>query len=146
MEKPNVFESVMPCSGEYSWKRDLRLNAWLLVATVFYLAQLFLLRRNPEWTPLVRGMVALSPLIPALLYVRSWVRFIRGLDELQRRVQLEAHVFAAWGTIVVGVVVSTLNQHGVVNILPHGLSFGSVLMIQFPLWLIGIGMANRRYK
>lgn len=146
MEKPNLFESVMPCSGQYSWKRDLRLNAWLLVAAVVHVTQLFLLRQNLEWTPLVRAIVALSPLIPGLLYVRSWIQFIRGLDELQRRVQLEANVFAAWGTIIVGIVLTTLNQQGVLELLPDGFGFGGALLIFFPLWLVGIGLANRCYK
>jgi len=50
----------------------------------------------------VRGLVAVAPLIPGLLYVRSWLRFIRGLDELQRRIQLEAFPVAALGQLLSG--------------------------------------------
>ncbi len=146
MGNPDVFESLVPGSGQYSCKRDLRLNAWLLVASVAYLAQMFLLRRHPEWSPLTRGLVALGPLIPALLYIRAWVRFIRGMDELQRRVQMEAQVFAAWGTLLVGIVITTLNQHGVLHFLPHGLGFGGVMVSVFSFWLVGVVVANRRYK
>ncbi len=146
MAKPNLIESVTPCTGEYSLRRDLRLNAWLLVATVVYLAERALLNRRPEWTPLVRALVSLAPLLPALLYIRSWVRFIRGLDELQRRVQVEAHLFAAWGTIIAGIVLEALNQQGAIGLLPHGLGFGGVMVILFPLWLVGVAIANCRYK
>ena len=48
MEKPNMMESVQPCSGEYSLKKDLRLNIWLGVAVAVYLASLVVLRTHPE--------------------------------------------------------------------------------------------------
>ncbi len=146
MEKPHVIESVLPCSGQYSFKQDLRLNAWLLVATVAYLAQRFLIAGQPEWSPLARGLVALTPLLPALLYLRDWVRFVRGLDELQRRVQMEAHLFAAWGALIAGILLTALHEQGVLQWLPHGLGFGGVMVVLFPLWLLGIAIANRRYK
>lgn len=146
MEKPNVIESVIPGSGQYSCKQDLRLNAWLLVATVVYLTHRVVLAHHPELSPAVRSVVALTPLLPALLYLRDWVHFIRTLDELQRRVQLEAHLFAAWGTLITGIVLSILNQHGVLQFLPHGLGFGGVMVLILPLWLLGIAITNRRYK
>jgi hypothetical protein len=31
MNPPNLIESYVPCSGRYSLKKDLRLNAWLAV-------------------------------------------------------------------------------------------------------------------
>jgi hypothetical protein len=146
MEKPPTIESVIPCSGQYSFRRDLRLNAWLLVTTVLYLALRTLLTRHPEWSPLARGLVALVPLLPATLYLRDWVRFVGKLDELQRRVQMEAHLFAAWGTLIVGIALSTLNAQGVLKLLPHGLGLGGVMVILFPLWLVGVAIANCRYK
>lgn len=146
MNPPELFESVAPGSGQYSFKRDLRLNAWLLVSALVFVGQLALLRHHPEWPPLARGLIALTPLLPALLYVRSWVRFVRGLDELQRRVQMAAHLFAAWGTIVIGVALSILNAQGTIHFLPHGLGFGGVMVLFFPLWLTGVAIASCRYK
>ena len=147
MNKPNTMESVEPHSGSYSWKQDLRLNAWLAVAAVVYMVGLFLLKHNPAWSPLTRGLVTLTPLLPALLYVRSWMRFVGGLDELQRRIQTEAFLFAALGTVVVGVMVNALNASGVTVIdLTHGLDLGGVFFSMFTLWLVGTGLANARYK
>ena len=147
MEKPNVMESVQPCSGQYSLKADLRLNAWLAVAGVVWVADLELLKRYPEWSPLLRGLLALVPLIPGLLYMRSCMRFVRGLDELQRRIQLDALIFAAMGTVMVGMAVNTLIAHEVpLGFLRHGLGIGESFVLLFFLWLVGSAVANRRYK
>ena len=108
MDKPNLIESIIPCSGHYSLKKDLHLNAWLAVATATYVAELYLTTRHPDWSPLTRGLIALAPLIPGFLYIRGWLQFIRGLDELQRRIQLEAFLFTALGTIIVGTVICLL--------------------------------------
>jgi hypothetical protein len=147
MEKPNIMESVEPCSGQYSLKADLRLNAWMLVAAVTHLAVQFVIKTQTEWGPLARGLLALAPLIPGLLYVRSWMRFIRGLDEFQRRIQLEAFLFAALGTVILGAVVSSLNAHGVsTGFLKHGLGLGASFMAMLCFWSVGWGIAKGRYK
>lgn len=147
MDKPNLMESVQPGSGQYSWKIDLRLNAWLGVATAVYLAGLALLHLHPEWAPFPRGLLALAPIIPGLLYVRSWMRFIRGLDELQRRLQLEAFLFAALGTVGLGTAVNILNAQGVqCEWLKHGLGLGDTFMLMLVLWPVGWCIAQGRYK
>ena len=147
MNNPNVMESVQPGSGQYSLKTDLRLNRWLLVAGVVWVADLALLKQHPEWSPLLKGVLALAPLIPGLFYVWTCVRFIRGLDELQRGVQLEAFLFAALGTVLVGAAINTLNTHGVsLGDLSHGLGLGATVMVMFTLWLVGGAIANCRYK
>jgi hypothetical protein len=146
MSKTNLMESVDPCSGHYSFKADLRLNAWLLVAVVMHLgAQSLVLPRSED--PLFRGMLALAPLLPGLLYIRSWVRFIRGLDELQRRIQLETFLFAALGTLVVGAAISALNAHGIpTGWMKHGLGLGTSFMLMLLFWSVGWGIAKCRYK
>jgi hypothetical protein len=147
MDKPNTFESVDPCSGAYSFKRDLRLNAWLFFAMVAHLAGLFLAKRHPEWTPLTRGLVALSPLLPGLLYVWDCMRFIRGMDELQRGIQMGAWLFAVLGTVIIGAVINTMNACGVdLGPLRHGLGLGGNFTSVFVLWAVAIGFGNRRYK
>lgn len=147
MDKPNLIESVTPCSGQYSFKQDLRLNVWLGVAAVVYGLSLFLLKRNPEWSALARGTVSLAPLIPGMLYLRDCLRFIRGLDELQRRIQFEAWLFAFMGTVLVMTVISVLHANGVsMTQLEHGLSLWGTGMLIFVLWLVGMGLANRRYQ
>ncbi len=147
MNPPNLIESYVPCSGRYSLKKDLRLNAWLAVTMAVHVTALFLVKRNPEWSAVARGLLMLAPLAPILLYLRAWMRLVRGLDELQRRIQLEAFLFAALGTLLAGFVVNSLCASGVaLGALNHGLDlpFGCIAM--FALWLVGGALANRRYR
>lgn len=149
MEKPNLIESYVPGTGLYSLKKDLRLNAWLAVATLCYCIILWLVKHHADWSPLTRGLLSLIPLLPAMLYVRSWMRLVRGLDEMQRRIQLEAFLFAAIGTVILGVALSTLNDCGLKpfgELQSHGLGMGGAFISMFTLWLFGTGLANARYK
>ena len=147
MNKINEIESVVPCSGSYSLKKDLQLNAWLFVAVGVYLITLAALKYHPEWTPLTRGLVTLTPMLPGWLYVRTCFRFIRGLDELQRRIQLEAWLFGALGALLIGTVINTLNASGVaLGSLSHGLSLFGTFALTFVLWAVGSVIANCRYK
>lgn len=147
MDKPNLMESVQPHSGQYSLLTDFRLNAWLGVATAAYLADLFLLKRHPEWSPLLRALLALAPLLPGMLYLRSCLRFIWGLDELQRRIQLDAVLFASLGTVIGNMAVNILNEHAVhLPGLDCGLGLIGTFMMMFTLWLVGGALANARFK
>jgi len=144
---PNTLESVQPCSGLYSIRKDIKRNIWLAVAAAIYLINLMLAKRHPEWSVAIRATFALAPLIPGLLYIRSCTRFVSGLDELQRRIQLEAWLFAVMGTALIGIAVSTLNASGVhMGELEHGLGMGRAFIVTFVLWLVGSAIANCRYK
>jgi hypothetical protein len=147
MNQTNLIESYRPCSGSYSLKKDLRLNGWLAVTMAVYVTALFVVKRHPAWSPLARGLLLLAPVFPILLYLRSWMRLVRGLDELQRLIQLEAFLFAALGTLLVGFVVNTLGASGVWGEgLNHGLGLPEGCMAMFALWLVGGALANRRYR
>ena len=148
MNKPNLLESVLqPCSDHYSLKKDLRLNAWMVVAAAVYVAISVLLKNHPEGSPLMRGLLTLTPMIPGAFYVRTCLRFVRGMDELQRRIQTEAWLFAALGSLIIGTAINTLNANGVsLGELRHGLSLWGTFALTFALWLTGTALANRRYK
>jgi hypothetical protein len=149
MAKPNLIDSYEPSSGCYSFRKDARLNAWLFVATVLYLVALWLVKHHPAWSPLTLGLVQLSPLLPGLFYIRAWVRVVRGLDELQRAIQLEAFLIAALGTVIVGAILSTLNASGISpfgSMQSDGLGLGGAYISLLILWQVGTAIANCRYK
>lgn len=147
METPNLIESVQPCSGQYSFKKDLRLNAWFIVAAAVYLVVLKVLSWHHEWSSLTRALVNLIPLLPGALYVRDCIRFVRGMDELQRRVQTEAWLFAAIGTLLISATINTLSAQGLpLGKMNHGLSLGGTFSLTFLLWIVGTIIFNRRYQ
>jgi hypothetical protein len=77
----------------------------------------------------------------------SCLRFVRGMDELERRIQLEAWLFAALGSLIVGSIINTLNTNGVpLGSVKHGMNIGGTFALTFALWLVGSAVANRRYK
>ena len=144
---PNILEALQPCSGLYSLRKDLKLNAWLAVAVATYTLGQLLAKWHPGWNVTIRAAVALAPLAPGVLYIRSWMRFVGGLDELQRRIQLEAWLFAVVGTVLMAIAISALNESGVhLGELEHGLGMGWAFVVAFVFWLVGSAIANCRYK
>ena len=127
--------------------RSFELNAWLAVTTATYLVTLFLVRHHPDWSPGWKITLALTPILPGLLYLRNGLQLLRGMDELQRRIQLEAWLFAALGTVVVSTIINVVNEHGLGgNWLPHGLEVGGTYLTMFILWCVGVTISNCRYR
>ncbi len=150
MSNTNVNERDGQKPDPTAVKRALRafeLNAWLAVTTAVYLAALFLVRHHPEWSPGWKITLALTPILPGLLYLRNGLQLLRTMDELQRRIQAGAWLFAALGTVVFGAVLNVVNAHGLGgNWLPHGLEVGGTYLTMFILWSVGITIANCRYR
>ena len=127
--------------------RSFELNAWLAVTTAVYLVTLFLVRHHPDWSPWLKITLALTPILPGLLYLRNGLQLLRGMDELQRRIQLEGWLFAALGTVVVSTIINVFNVYGLGgNWLPHGLEVGGTYLTMFILWCVGVTIANCRYR
>lgn len=93
------------------YRAAFRLNAWAGVAVLAALVSRLLLR-GPDLTGLPRVAVALFPLLPGLLYVRAIWRWMRGLDELQRRLQFEAVCFATLGMLLIALTADLLRTAG----------------------------------
>src|SRR5581483_11065470 len=114
MDKTTFPESVQP-GRHYSLRADLNLNAWAFVAVALAFGSRLAVQRHPGWGNLLRAVVSLLPLLPSLFYVGSISRWIRGMDELQRRLQLEACLFATTGAIFVATAFSLLGTAGVLE-------------------------------
>src|SRR5207244_2530913 len=99
-DTPILPESVRP-GKHYSFRADMKLNAWAFVAVLVSILARWLLHRHDDWGAPLQAVIALTPLLPSLLYVRSIARWISGMDELQRRIQLEACLFATTGTVFI---------------------------------------------
>ncbi|MFR0657110.1 hypothetical protein SB719_21440, partial [Pantoea sp. SIMBA_079] len=75
-----------PPALQRRYTRDMLIGMGAYVALL--VCSLLLLRHVEA--PALRALVALLPVAPIALVLRAMVRFIRGVDELQQRIELEA--------------------------------------------------------
>lgn len=140
-------EAVEPGTGHYSFRTDLRVNGWSWAAVLTSFAgEVFLLPRHPEWPTAVRAVIALVPLVASLLWVRSIMQWMRGMDELQRRITMAATVFAVVTTLF---VVAGWHLMVIAGVFPgrFQLTAGFVIIwLVVCLYLLGRRLFNRRYQ
>ena len=85
--------------------------------------------------------LALVPLIPIFFALRAFLRFFSRLDELQRRIQLEALALSFGATCLVTWSYGLLEYVGV-----PGVSWIWVPPIMLVLWDISVRIASRWYQ
>lgn len=150
MTKPNELPAApdspsTPTAPAASTARQL--NGWLATMTVVYLLSLYLVQGHTDWSPAWRVAVTLAPILPGVGYFRSVLRSFRELDELQRRIRLEAWSFALTGTLAVSTALNVLNANGIgFDGYPHGLEMGGVYLTMFLFWSVGVAFATKRYQ
>ena len=90
---------------------------------------------------LLRFVFAALPVIPSGFAMWAAIRFFRGLDELQRRIQFEGMAFSFLGTCLLSLTWGFLQNAG----LPHAdVIWVTPLLIM--LWGLGHAVASRRYQ
>ncbi len=98
------------------------------------------LLRGHQHTPLGYA-IAFLPIVPSALALCAFMRMFRGLDELQRRIQLEAVAFSFLATSLITLTWAFQQNAG----LPRfDVSWVAPLLIL--LWGLGLGIAKRRYE
>ena len=98
------------------------------------------LLKGHEHTVLGYG-IALLPIIPSAFALWAFMRFFRDLDELQRKINLEAVAFSFLATCLITLTWAFLQNAG----LPRfDVSWVAPLLIM--LWGVGQCMARRRYQ
>jgi hypothetical protein len=152
--KPNLPEEIM-FGPSYSLRANLKANTWAFVAMILSWAGDQLLSLPRDWSVAQRVIIALVPLLVGLLWARDFVRWVRGMDEMHRRLTLEACLFATSVTLFVVSIWHILDQAGVfqAGVLPARLHLGSHFhTASFPISLVlafyflGYAIFNRRYK
>jgi hypothetical protein len=115
------------------------LSAMIAYAVVL-LASVFLLKHGPPsaWW---RIPLALTPMIPIFFALRAFLRFFHRIDELQRRIQLEAFALSFGITCVVTFSYGLLEYAGF-----PAVSWIWIPVFMMPLWCIGAAIASRRYQ
>lgn len=121
---------------QYYLEFGLAMLAYLLLLA----ASLVLLRSAwlPDW---LRPLAAVLPMIPAASICWAVLRQLRRMDELERRQQHEALAFAFAGTALATLSYGFLELVG----LPK-MPTMTVWPIMGLLWIVGLGLARRRYR
>lgn len=155
-DKPNTPEEI-GLGKQYSWRASLEAGVgWMMLAFLSDLPGIYLIEHHKDWPLALRTAIALFPLIATLLYVRSTARWIRGMDELHRRLVLEAYLFATVAYLVLTAAWFLLNHAGVWNALAQTtglhlerMPFGScttIICLTYVFFGVGYSILNRRYQ
>ncbi|MDP9274128.1 MAG: hypothetical protein M3O99_00870 [Chloroflexota bacterium] len=89
----------------------------------------------------IKTLVALTPLVPAVLALFAYLRFLSRMDELGRRIQLEALAFGFGAAGMLTFAYGFLENAG----FPQ-LSYIWVFPLMIFLWGIGGAIASYRYR
>jgi len=97
-----------------------------------------------QLAPWLRVTVALLPIIPTALFLWSVVSRIRSLDELERRIHLEALAIAFPLAILLLWTLGLLQL--AINLNPDDWSYRHVWVYLPLFYFIGLAIARRRYQ
>jgi hypothetical protein len=87
------------------------------------------------------ALLMLLPLAPILFGFRVFIRWVRELDELQKRIQMEAFAFSLGMTGILSLTWGLLESAGLPQI-----SLIWVFPTSIMLWGLGQAIATRRYQ
>ena len=126
-------------------KRYLKLFAmWMGIYAVMHLPMIMLMgitEKYTKWGSLSFVFVALT-LTPMMLALRALVRDLGALDELQRRIHLEAFAFS------LGCVCMITFSYGMLEAFAGAprICMSFVLPGAIYFWFVGVALARRRYQ
>ena len=135
------------CASYPSLGLSLKLNGWVIAALMLSAATRWWPGHH-DWNPIARNVLAIMPVLPLILYARTFARWVRGLDELQQRIQLRAWFFAAMATVYAAMILGML-QSANVPLFPrfqYGLPWEGVFGIMIVAHFIGSVSASRDYR
>lgn len=127
--------------------KDSRKNELLVQVTSLVAAAAIILSgilfRHLQLNTVLRFCVALLPIAIILYFFYTFMRFIRGLDELQQKIQLLALSFAFGLTCVITFTVGMLQMAGVVS---ASLEWYYVYVIMLLIYAAVSALIRRQYR
>jgi hypothetical protein len=157
MNKPNHPDEIWLGKRDYSMWTDWKVNGWLFVATIISgLCDIVFRSQVAQWPFWLQVIAAILPFVAILFWMRSLSRWVRGMDELHRRIASEAILFTTSATFLFVLVWHRLDKIGVFNaILPGGQNanaswdigtVGHVFLLLTFFYFLGYHLTNRRYQ
>jgi hypothetical protein len=122
-----------------TYRAPLEFGLGILAYLMVLVGSITVVQANPTagW----RYYVVVLPVIPAALVVWMFLRALARLDEMQKRIHLQAFGFSLGGTALVTFGYGFLEGAG----LPH-LNWTYVLPLMAVLWGVGAAIFSYRYK
>lgn len=152
-KKPNLPNEICPGKTEYSWRSDLKVNGWLIVATLISaFADILCSRIVGGWPVAGRTAVAFAQFAAIALWARNLVRWIGGMDELHRRVTGSAVLFAIGATFFFIMLWHRLDAAGLFRAVFPGRASWDIATVTHAFLLMtffyftGFSIFNRRYQ
>src|SRR4030095_3570785 len=156
MNKPNHPDEIWLGKQDYSAWTDWRVNGWLFVATIISaLCDILFTKQVRQWTFVLQVIAAILPFVAVLFWMRSLARWVRGMDELHRRIASEAILFTTGPTFFFAMVLHRLDKGGVFPaIFPGGQNpeaswdistVGHVFLLLTCFYFLGYHITKRRY-
>ena len=124
-------------------RRDGVFIAAGVVWVIVYGAVLFFLKQ-PGTPPVAKIALALVPMIPFAVFVMRYIGYLRGLDELHRRVHLEALVFAFPLAMLLLMTLGLMERGNLLS--GENWSYRHVWYYLPFFYLLGITISWRRYR
>jgi hypothetical protein len=155
-EKLNVPDEIFMGNQEYSWRSDWRVNGWLFVATLIScFCDVIFHHAVWQWPVSARAGVQLAEFVAIALWARGLTRWIRGMDEMHRRITVSAVLFSVSATFFFLLLWHRLNVAGLWDVLfghPRNggswdigtVGHGFLLLTIF--YFAACSVLNRRYK
>jgi hypothetical protein len=140
----------------YSWRTDQKVNCWLGIAAIISgLADIIFAHAVKQWPLEGRVTIVLAEFLAIALWARSMTQWIRGMDELHRRITTSVMLFATGATFFFMLLWHCLNRVGLFDALfgkpKSGASWDiGTVCHGFLLLVLFYGLAqknfNRRYQ
>ncbi len=144
--KPNVPEELAP-GKFYSLRSEIKVNGWCWIAVLTSFAgECWLLPHHKDWPVILRAIIALFPLVASLLWVRSVTIWVRGMDELHRKITVAACLFATIATLFIIATLHFLVMAEVISTKFQATAGFVIVWLVVCFYILGQVIFNRRYK
>jgi hypothetical protein len=127
---------MSPATASRAYTRELG-----IAMAAYVIAVLVTVKLTPAIDPTVRAPFVLIPLIPSAFALRAYLRYLGRMDELGRRIQLEALAIGFGAAGLLTFAYGFLENAG----FPQ-LSYIFVFPLMIFLWGLGGVIATRRYQ
>lgn len=131
----------METQCENNKRYRLKMLLWASVYMITTYASVYVLKNSGIEQFGLRTLIALVPMVPVVWIGRIIIQFIRGLDEFQQKIQLEAIAFSAVTTALLTCAYGFMEGVGYPR-----LDTIWILPMLGVLWVIGQALARRRYQ